>query len=40
MMTFFQLIKGWFDNRETIKKRIHHKKEGLLNLWKHHQDID
>ena len=40
LMTFFQLIKGWIDDRDNIKKRIRHKKEELLNLWKHRQDID
>lgn len=40
LMTFFQLIKGWIDDRDNIKERIRHKKEELLNLWKHRQDID
>lgn len=40
LMTFFQLIKGWIDDRDNIKKRICHKKEELLNLWKHRQEID
>lgn len=40
LMTFFQLIKGWIDDRDNIKKRIRHKKEELMNLWKHLQDID
>lgn len=40
LMTFFQLIKGWIKDRDNIKKRIHHKKEELLNLWRHRQDID
>ncbi|HGC9811006.1 TPA: VirD4-like conjugal transfer protein, CD1115 family [Streptococcus agalactiae] len=40
LMTFFQLIKGWIDDRDNIKKRIRHKKEELLNLCKHRQDID
>ena len=40
LMTFLQLIKGWIDDRDNIKKRIRHKKEELLNLWKHRQDID
>lgn len=40
LMSFFHLIKGWIDDRDNIKKRIRHKKEGLLNLWKHRQEID
>lgn len=40
LMTFFQLIKEWIDDKDSIKMRIHHKKEELLNLWKHRQEID
>ncbi|EPX07796.1 hypothetical protein SAG0148_09625, partial [Streptococcus agalactiae MRI Z1-049] len=30
----------WIDNRENIKKRIRHKTEEILNLWKHRQGIN
>lgn len=40
LMRFFQLIKGWLDDRKNIKKRLRYKTEELLNLWKHRQDIN
>lgn len=40
LMRFFQLIKGWIDDRKNIKKRLRYKTEELLNLWKHRQDIN
>lgn len=29
LMTFLQLIKGWIDDRDNIKKRIRHKKKNF-----------
>lgn len=40
LIRFFQLIKGWLDDRKNIKKRLRYKTEELLNLWKHRQDIN
>ena len=40
LLNFFQLVRGWLDDRELIKEHLINKRRKLTHLWNHRDKID